>query len=361
MTAETAVETDVRLAMEGDAEAYRRLIEASAGVVCSIALAMVRNVPASEDVAQEVFLAVWTQVRKLRNPASYFPWIRQITRNQAHVWIREHRREIANTDVLARAADPRPGADQAQLREEEHRILAEVLDELPDESREVVVLYYREDNSTRRVAELIGMSEEAVRQRLSRARSKIRDEMLHRFGGALIRSAPGAAFTTVVWSAVTTNAPSASAAVAATGKAVGGKAFSSLAILGKGMVPGALAGVAGILMGFTHLDPPFDDQEERALRAFRIIAIWVVLLFNAAFAAAVLLGAGRSVLLPIFVGYVGTVLVLYLGWLRRILTRRLEWERTVNPSGANDGLFKQALAPALGGASLMLSLYLMFR
>ncbi|MDQ3282352.1 MAG: sigma-70 family RNA polymerase sigma factor, partial [Acidobacteriota bacterium] len=60
-------DSDVSQAMRGDADAYRRVVEQSAATVCSIALAIVRNVPASEDVAQEVFLAVWTGLRKLRN------------------------------------------------------------------------------------------------------------------------------------------------------------------------------------------------------------------------------------------------------------------------------------------------------
>lgn len=51
MNLEVVLETDVRLAMDGDAEAYGRLIEKSANVVCSIALAIVRNVQASEDIA----------------------------------------------------------------------------------------------------------------------------------------------------------------------------------------------------------------------------------------------------------------------------------------------------------------------
>ena len=83
-----SLESDVLLASNGDEAAFRRLVDESANTVCSIALAIVRNVQASEDVAQEVFLAAWSNLKKLRNPASFLPWLRQVTRNQAHLWRR---------------------------------------------------------------------------------------------------------------------------------------------------------------------------------------------------------------------------------------------------------------------------------
>ena len=60
------------------------------------------------------------------------------------------------------------------LADEERRLLEVVLDELPDDTREVVTLYYREGESTAHVARLLGLSEDNVRQRLSRARSRLR-------------------------------------------------------------------------------------------------------------------------------------------------------------------------------------------
>ena len=62
------------------------------------------------------------------------------------------------------------------------------------------------------MAELLGVSEEVVRQRLSRAHAKIREEVLRRFASTVIRTAPGAAFTAAVAGALVTAAPAASAA-----------------------------------------------------------------------------------------------------------------------------------------------------
>lgn len=58
---DTTLESDVLRAGNGDEAAFARLVERTANTVCSIALAIVRNVEASEDIAQEAFLAAWSK------------------------------------------------------------------------------------------------------------------------------------------------------------------------------------------------------------------------------------------------------------------------------------------------------------
>ncbi|HWN41859.1 MAG TPA: sigma-70 family RNA polymerase sigma factor, partial [Thermoanaerobaculia bacterium] len=195
------VQAQVRAAAQGDQEAFAGLVDATRTLVCSIALAILRDVEASRDVAQDVFLSAWRDLGKLRNPASFLPWLRQMTRNRAHHVLRDRvrsRRVISDAeadDLMATATDPRPGAGEILLADEEKRLLAEALEALSDESREVVTLYYREGRSVRQVADLLGLREEAVKQRLTRARSRLRREMLDRLGETLQRTTPGAAFT----------------------------------------------------------------------------------------------------------------------------------------------------------------------
>src|SRR5688500_18082989 len=74
---------DVHLAASGSLDAFARIVDKTSGLVCSITLAIVRNVEDSEDLAQEVYLAAWQALPKLRNPASFLPWLRQTARNSA--------------------------------------------------------------------------------------------------------------------------------------------------------------------------------------------------------------------------------------------------------------------------------------
>lgn len=345
-----AIESDVLLARDGDEAAFRRLVERSASTVCSIALAIVRNVHASEDIAQETFLAAWANLRNLRNPSSFLPWLRQMTRNQAHLWHRRHDREIADDASLAAAADPRPLAVHSVIAEEEQRILEEVLNEIPDESREVIILYYREGRSTAQVALLLDISEEAVRQRLSRSRSLIREQMLGRFGEAATRTAPGTIFVAAVAGALTTAAPASAAVVASTGAATAGT-------IAKASLLGAITAWAGILLGMRYLQPVFDEQEGRELRRFRNVVLSAVTV-----GSFVIAWSAHSTLAMLFAiqGTYGAIIYLYAVRLPRILERRMAWERTKNPEVARQhrrqwmwATISTAASAALSGTVVM--------
>src|SRR5688572_28865562 len=141
--------THVPAAARGDREAFGALVDATRSVVSSIALAIVRDAELSRDVAQDVFLLAWRDLKDLRDPNSFLPWLRQLTRHRAYHLLRTERRRgrriVAETDVLLGiAVDPRPDVAAQMLADEERRLLAIVLDELPDDAREVVTLYYRE-------------------------------------------------------------------------------------------------------------------------------------------------------------------------------------------------------------------------
>lgn len=245
----------VQRAMRGDRDAFGHLVETYANTVTSIVLAIVRDLQACEDIAQEVFLSAWANLKKLKNPASFLPWLRQTARNRANTWIRERIRERSMTtkadEMLEQASDPRMDTSANLVEAEETRILYEVIENLPEDAREVVTLYYREGRSTAQVAMLLDLREDRVRQRLSRARNRLRDVLMDRFGSAAARSACNAAFTGSVLSAMAAAAPAASAGTAAAGagKAVGMGFFGKLATALFCAIPGILAGLLGIYQG----------------------------------------------------------------------------------------------------------------
>src|SRR5688572_13398471 len=97
----------VQAAQRGDQQAFSRLVDANRNLVCTITLAIVRDVQRSEDVAQEVLLAVWRGLPRLRDPSSFLPWLRQLARNRAHDSLRQttrHRR-LQGTALCAAVTD----------------------------------------------------------------------------------------------------------------------------------------------------------------------------------------------------------------------------------------------------------------
>ena len=348
-----SIEADVLLARDGDHAAFRRLVEYTGNTVCSIALAISRNIEASEDIAQEAYLAAWTGLRNLRNPSSFLPWMRQLTRNQAHYW-RRSQHELTDQPALTVAADSRPPADDALVAAETSRILDEVLDQLPDEAREVLVLYYREESSTRQVSLLLGISEEAVRQRICRGRALVREEMLARFGTTVVKTTPGAAFFAGVAGAVTFVAPTASAALVMAG---GSPASLSAATIAKSSLAAGAFGWLGVLLGMRYLEPAHDEKEARELRRFRNFVLAVVTVGCPIVAAS----ATSALALLISIQSLYLVLGLLYGvFLPRILRRRTAWEQSIDPQLAAQNRRKRlwatvgrAAGAAIGGSMVM--------
>ncbi len=277
---DTLIDAHLAAAAEGDRDAYGRIVAACQNTVTAIALAITRDVPASEDIAQEAFLSAWQNLRRLQNPASFLPWLRQITRNLAHDHLRGRKQraaEVADADeAIAMAADPQPTPCEQLLEDEWQGVAAELISALPDDSREALLLYYREGQSSQQVATLLGLSDAAVRKRLSRARQVVRDELLQRFGEFARASAPSMAFSSVIAAALAAASPPAAAAsvLGSAASVVGTKTLAKVVLGSAGsMGLAVVAGFAGIYLGLrSQLKGAIDDVERVALVRSAVIS-----------------------------------------------------------------------------------------
>ncbi|MEP6907934.1 MAG: sigma-70 family RNA polymerase sigma factor, partial [Pseudoxanthomonas sp.] len=320
-------------AAAGDAHAYSRVVLACQNTITAVALAITRDVHASEDIAQEAFLKGWRQLGTLKNPDSFLPWLREITRNLArdHLRAQRHRPMTGDTAELAitLAADTAPTPAETLLQTEQEDAARNVISALPEDSREVLLLYYREGQNAGQVARLLGLSDVAVRKRLSRARLMVRAEMLARFGEFARASAPSAAFASVLFGLLTVAAPPAAAAsILASGSVVAGKGLMKLMGASLGAIAFAcVAGISAIWLGIRKpLMDPLDRKERNALIAYGVLCTLMVMVFVA--------GITALARLPGWIPHVALSLAYMIGiswasgrWLPRILNRRRQRRR----------------------------------
>ena len=198
---DAALDAEVTAAIAGDRDAFARLVAATSSLVTAITLSETRDVELARDAAQDVYLQVWAGLGGLRQPGSFLPWLRTAARRQARRLSLQRTRRARGAEAdaaLEQAVDAGPGPGERLLDAERASLVRSALEALPDEARETLILYYREGHSSAQVGRLLGLSDAAVQQRLSRARSKVREEILARLGEALERSAPAAGFTAAV-------------------------------------------------------------------------------------------------------------------------------------------------------------------
>lgn len=252
------LERELPAAASGCQHAYGRIVLACQNTVTAIALAITRDRQASKDIAQEAFVKGWQQLHQLRSATSFLPWLRQITRNLARDWLRAQRGRPLTGEAaevaMGMAADPAPGAADRLQRVEEEIAAEEIISALPADSREVLLLYYREGQRSQQVADLLGLSDAAVRKRLSRARALVRDGLLQRFGEFARSSAPSAAFATAVVSMVLVAAPGTASAAILLSAGVG-VGSSKLGLGGASVAGGTAMGSVTATLGYLHMIP----------------------------------------------------------------------------------------------------------
>ncbi len=120
----------------------------------------------ADDVLQNVFLAAYRHLSRIRNPRA---WLGQATLNASRNMLRERVRHPMEElpDAL-----PAPDADPSRRYQEQDVIKAILA--LPADMREVIVLVYYEDRPTHEAATMLDIPDGTVRSRLTRARRLLR-------------------------------------------------------------------------------------------------------------------------------------------------------------------------------------------
>lgn len=172
----------------GDGEALAALVERYQNDVFRFCLHYLKNVESAREMAQETFLRIFAARSRFEVDRKFKPWMLCIARNLCLNELK--RRKTVHMETLEAYAStaregsgevlqtPADGPYELLLAKERYRALLEMLDTLPDEAREMVVLRYFHKLSARDIAETVGSTEGAVRTRLHRILKQLRNEFV---------------------------------------------------------------------------------------------------------------------------------------------------------------------------------------
>ena len=135
----------------GDREAFAQIVARYQSLVCSVAYSGTGSLSLSEDVAQDTFVAAWKQLGELREPEKLCAWLCGIARNITRNTLRRLGREPVQSAENLEAADDLPAPEKSPvdhtISREEEAILWRSLERIPENYREPLVLFYRENQS----------------------------------------------------------------------------------------------------------------------------------------------------------------------------------------------------------------------
>jgi RNA polymerase sigma factor (sigma-70 family) len=169
----------IALVLDGDADAFRSIIEAYQEYVYRVAFSVLRHPKDAEDAAQEAFAKIYFSLSRYEGQG-FKTWITRIAVNAAidhkrklgrrpaeSLEEREPRQDVRPQGVLSVAPE---SVEDSLLRKERAQLIARYLNDIPDNYRGIITAFYMEEKSHQQIASEQGIALKTVESKLYRAR-----------------------------------------------------------------------------------------------------------------------------------------------------------------------------------------------
>jgi len=174
-----ATDSDATLAEQH--EAFGELVRLFQDMAYACAYAVLGDFCLAEDAAQEAFIAAWQKLDQLRQPEAFPGWFRRIVLTECNRLTRGKRLRATplddSTSVPSADADPQTFIERDDLI----GVVSAAINELPENERMVVVLFYVEECSQSDISAFLEVPTTTVAKRLYSARIRLKGMMTDRF------------------------------------------------------------------------------------------------------------------------------------------------------------------------------------
>lgn len=169
----------VRAALEGDESSFDELALRYRDAAFGVAFSRLGDFETARDAAQDALVRAYLELGTLRDPAKFANWLHSIALTTALGAIRQ-RRDVFSLDEsdAPQLTASGPGPHEALERSERAKRVKDALMALPEPDRLPVVLHYVNGYSHEEIGSILGTSESSVKNRVYRARRRLRKEML---------------------------------------------------------------------------------------------------------------------------------------------------------------------------------------
>lgn len=165
-------------ARNGDKVAFGKLIDAYQRPVYNLAYRMLNNSGEAEEAAQEAFIRAYTRLDTYNPNHKFSTWMLSITSNYCIDLLRKRRALLLSIDEPlpphpALKTENTKGPEAQMVNQEQQEMVQSLLQELPEDYRQAVVLRYWHDLSYEEIAEMMDTTVSAIKSRLFRARRQL--------------------------------------------------------------------------------------------------------------------------------------------------------------------------------------------
>ena len=169
--------------LQGDQDAFSPLVKKYQKGVHTLAWRKIGDFHIAQEITQDTFLKAYQKLGTLKNPNQFPGWLYVIASNLCLDWLRRSRLPIEsldadNTNEVDKVSYSKYLAEKQEADADETRreVVKELLKKLPESERTVIMLHYLGEMTIKAVSEFLGVSQNTVKSRLSRARNRLKKE-----------------------------------------------------------------------------------------------------------------------------------------------------------------------------------------
>ncbi|MDD6211762.1 MAG: RNA polymerase sigma factor [Clostridiales bacterium] len=163
----------VRRAKEGDVEAFGQLYEQIYREMYYFALYVLKHPQDAEDVVSDTVTSAFVSLKKLKKEEAFRSWIFRILSNKCKDYLREYVRRSERIDEMAPESKEWDKNVSMEDGGESRILVNDILDHLEDEERMIISMHLFAGYRETEIAELLGLKENTVRSKKSRALKKL--------------------------------------------------------------------------------------------------------------------------------------------------------------------------------------------
>jgi RNA polymerase sigma-70 factor (ECF subfamily) len=167
----------VQACQRGDIQAFSTLFERYRDLVFRLAYRFSDNIDEAQDLTQEIFMRVFERLGGFRRESMFSTWLYRVATN---ICLNQRRKpqateslEALKNQIVDAASNPAAAYAHRELSEQ----MQAAISELPESLKSVFILVGLEDLSYQQAADVLGLTVEAVRMRMSRARRELKEKL----------------------------------------------------------------------------------------------------------------------------------------------------------------------------------------
>ncbi len=168
--------------LDGNKQAYGHIINKYKNQLYATILRMTRNPHDAQDLVQEALVKVYYQLGKFEGKGSFSSWIYRVSINYCMDEFRKKRYKMKQVDIDEETLSNHNHPEVIFLKKEEHRQLEKLIQTLPEDERMILLLRYVNELGYQEISELVEIPISQVRNKLHRAKKKMRDTVKHEGG-----------------------------------------------------------------------------------------------------------------------------------------------------------------------------------